>query len=174
MPISTRSIVIIDGSNLYHKLKELQLPHRKEFDFHKFVESVSQKTQIVVKYFCIGKISALQQDQHARQMMADQQSLVTRLQKDGFVIQFGYLLKSDTAYHEKGVDVQMATDLIMNACKNTYDQAFLITSDSDLIPAISAVQSLGKKVTYVGFKHKPSYALLKACNQSILLEKRDL
>ena len=86
----------------------------------------------------------------------------------------GYLLKSDSKFHEKGVDVQMAVDILRGAYRNEYDQVFIISSDSDLIPAIEEAQAFGKEVVYVGFKHQPSYALLKTCKRSILLDKIDL
>jgi len=170
----TRSIIIIDGSNFYHKLRSLGLKNLFYFDYLGFSKSVCKNTRITKKYFCIGKIRAAQADKKAREMMAKQQSLVTRLQKQGFTIQFGYLLKSDNHYHEKGVDVQMATNLLVGAFRNQYDQAYLISSDSDLIPAISQVKKMGKKVIYVGFQHQPSLALLKNCQNSHLLDKSDL
>jgi len=172
--VKTRSIVIIDGSNFYHKLKELKIPHKSSFHYLKFINSIAENTKIVNKYYCIGKIQAKQQDKKARKMMAKQQSLVTRLQKQGFIIQFGYLLKSDNHYHEKGVDVQMAIDLLKAAFKNQYDSAYLVSSDSDLIPAVKEVKSIGKKVIYIGFEHQPSFALLKNCSKSQLLSKKDV
>lgn len=106
--------------------------------------------------------------------MAKQQSLVTRLQKQNFIIQFGYLLKSGKHYHEKGVDIQIAVNLLKGAYKDKYDHAYLIISDSDLIPAIKEVKSAGKKVIYIGFEHQPSFALLKNCSKSQLLSKKDI
>ena len=68
----------------------------------------------------------------------------------------------------------MAVDLLKGAYLNFYDKAFLVSSDSDLIPAILEIKSVGKKVVYVGFKHRPSYALMRNCSKSILLSKKDL
>jgi len=168
-----RSIVIIDGSNLYHKLRSLDLSKLHQFDYFGFCQSLTKGSKLIQLYFCIGKIHAKQQDAKARKMMAKQQSLVTRLQKQDFIIQFGYLLKYNDHFHEKGTDIQMAVDLLRGAYKNTYDIAYLISSDSDLIPAIAEVQALSKTVEYVGFHHQPSYALLKTCKQSRLLDKTD-
>jgi len=169
-----RSIVIIDGSNFYYKLKELKIPNKFFFNYSKFIDFVAENTKVACKYYCIGKIRAKQKDEKARKMMAKQQSLVTRIQKEGFIIQFGYLLKSNKQFHEKGVDIQIAVNLLKGAYKNKYDSAYLVSSDSDLIPAIKEVKSLGKKVIYVGFEHQPSFALLKNCSKSHLLSKKDL
>lgn len=174
MPARSKSIIIFDGSNFYHKLKELNFNKTFNFDYGKFSEQITKGSRLQEKYYCIGKVAAKQNDVKARKMMAKQQSLVTGLQKQGFVIQFGYLLKSNITYHEKGVDIQIATNLLVDAFKDIFTSAYLVSSDSDLLPAIQAVQSIGKRVVYVGFKHKPSYALLRVCKKSMLLTKKDL
>jgi len=76
--------------------------------------------------------------------------------------------------HEKGVDIQIAVDMLINSYENRIDRIILISSDTDLIPAIKQVQKLGKQVTYVGFKHKPSRALINICSDYVLLSRRDL
>ena len=107
-------------------------------------------------------------------MHASQQKLLVHLHNHDFRYSLGYLLKSNNRYHEKGVDVQMAVDILKGAYKNTYDHAFLLSSDTDLIPAIIEAQLEGKTVEYIGFFHNPSYALLKSCKQSRLLTHDDL
>lgn len=171
---STKSIVIIDGSNLYFKLKSLGLKKGNKFSYPDLIKDLTKGTTLAEVYYCVGKIRAKQKDAKARKMMANQQAFVTQLIKAGFTIQYGYLLKSDSKFHEKGVDVQMAVDILRGAYKNEYDQVYVVSSDSDLIPAIEAAQTAGKEVVYVGFKHQPSYALLKTCKRSILLDKNDL
>ena len=53
---------------------------------------------------------------------------------------------------EKGIDVKLATDLIVGAVDNKFDTAIIVSSDSDLIPAIDWVRHRGrKKVEYIGF-----------------------
>jgi len=54
-------------------------------------------------------------------------------------------------YREKGIDVKLATDLIVGAVDNQYDTALIVSSDTDLIPAIDWVRSRKKKIEYVGF-----------------------
>lgn len=53
---------------------------------------------------------------------------------------------------EKGIDVKLATDLIVGAIDNKYDVAIVVSSDADIIPAIDWVRNrTGKKVEYIGF-----------------------
>ena len=83
-------------------------------------------------------------------------------------------MKNDGVFHEKGVDVKIAVDLLVGAYENLYDTAILISSDTDLIPAIQKVKQLGKEVEYIGFSHKPSYGLIKNASETRLLTKNEI
>lgn len=80
-------------------------------------------------------------------------------------------MNTNGAYHEKGVDVQLAVDLLVGAYEKSYDTAILISSDTDLIPAIKKVQQLGKKIEYIGFAHQPSIALQRIARCTQLLTR---
>lgn len=47
---------------------------------------------------------------------------------------------------QKGVDVQIASDLISNAYMNNYDIAVLFSGDVDLLESVRLVKSLGKQI----------------------------
>ena len=89
------------------------------------------------------------------------------------VLPSGYILKSD-GYHEKGVDVKMAIDILIGAYENLYDKAIVLSSDTDLLPAIQKAVDLGKTIQYIGFSHKPSYALIRHAKPAKLLDESDL
>ncbi len=105
---------------------------------------------------------------------ASQQSLFSNLRKQEIEIKLGYLLMSDSVYHEKGVDVQMAVDIVKGAIKNEYDEIYLISSDTDLLPAIQTAKDEGKKVIYVGFESFISRALSRNCSKYLILKKEQL
>jgi uncharacterized LabA/DUF88 family protein len=52
---------------------------------------------------------------------------------------------------EKGVDVRIATDMIMLAWVDSYDVAVLVSSDSDFVPVAAFLQTKGKKVIHAQF-----------------------
>ena len=83
------------------------------------------------------------------------------------------MLKTDV-YHEKGVDVLIAVDMLVAAYENLCDKIILISSDTDLLPAIDKAKALGKVVEYIGFSHKASHAMIDRCSSSFLLRKSDL
>ena len=77
-------------------------------------------------------------------------------------------------YEKKGTDIKMAVDLIVGAVDNLYDTAILVSSDTDLIPAVKYIKYKGKKLEYVGFSHAPSLGMQKHANLSILLQLKDI
>lgn len=50
------------------------------------------------------------------------------------------------SYHEKGVDVQLAVDLVALALADRYDVAYLLSGDGDFAPAVSAARTLTKRI----------------------------
>ncbi len=80
----------------------------------------------------------------------------------------------DQKYHEKGVDVRIALDLAQGAFENIYDTAILLSSDTDLIPALQRVRKYKKHIEYIGFADQPSYGLQRYANISRLLTREDV
>jgi len=75
---------------------------------------------------------------------------------------------------EKGVDVLIAVDMLTGAYENSYNKVILISSDTDLLPAILKVKKLGKEIEYVGFGHMASHAMIDNCSSSYLLRKESI
>jgi len=167
-------LILIDGNNFYFKMKDLSLYKLDCFDFGKFVKLITKKnSKIVSKRYYIGRV---RQDgsEKSDKLVAGQQRLFQNLKKYGFKYVLGYLLKAGDTYHEKGVDVQIAVDMMEAAYEDLCDRIILISSDTDLAPAIAKARSKGKIVEYVGFSHKPSIAMVSFCSESTLLKKEDL
>ena len=169
-----RAIVLIDGSNLYHRFKEIGITNLLHFDFVEFLNRFCKDATCLQITYYVGVIRTEPNNQKSYELFRQQRILFSHLEKQGVAIYRGFLLKTDGTYHEKGVDVMIATHLLAGAFRDQYDTAILVSSDSDLIPAIEEVQSIGKTVHYMGFHHTPSYALLKACKRSLLLTKEDV
>jgi len=171
--MTKRCIILIDGSNFYFKLKDLKLYNLLEFDFSKFAKFLARSTKIVGANYYIGRVRQDGSEQ-ADKMLASQQKLFANLKSNNFKYVLGYLLKSDNAYHEKGVDVHIAVDMLVAAYENLCDRIVLVSSDTDLEPAILKAKEKKKIVEYVGFSHKPSVAMVRFCSESRLLTKEDL
>jgi uncharacterized LabA/DUF88 family protein len=168
-----RAFIIIDGNNFYHRLKELELTNLLSFDYEKFAQFLAGRRELVSKNYYIGAIREERNNPKSRELMRGQRKLTGRLQKENWIIKFGHMLKAD-GYHEKGVDVQIATDILIGAYEDLYDTVILVSSDTDLIPALAKAREMKKKIEYIGFSHKPSYALIKHSDIRRLLTKEDI
>jgi len=168
-----RVLIIIDGSNFYHRLKENGLSGLLGFDYKEFSEFLAGNRKCIASNYYIGAIREESNNQKSRELMINQQKLIGRLKSCGWQVHFGHMLKTD-GYHEKGADVLMAVDLLVGAYEDLYDTAVLVSSDTDLIPAIAKVRAMGKKVEYIGFSSNPSFGLIAHTDVRRLLIKDEL
>ncbi|MFH1129241.1 MAG: NYN domain-containing protein [Patescibacteria group bacterium] len=172
-----RTIVFIDGNNFYFKLKELA--DKKfgllDFDFRKFSEWLVQPNELLEIRYYIGAIRRQKNNIKSEEMYANQQRLFRKLQVQNIEVVLGQLIQHpDKTFHEKGVDVRLAVEMIRFARENKYDVAYLVSSDTDLVAAIEEVQSFNKVVQYIGTAKGQSFGLSKASNDVRLLRSEDL
>ena len=170
--------VYIDGSNFYKYLKdkEINFPKGVKFNYKAFVDSlIGDQRECVSKRYYIGIFRNIDGSQKNIELIKGQQKFLSEIEKDGFIIKRSrILLYSDGVYKEKGTDVKIAVDLIIGAVDNLYDTAILVSSDTDLIPAIKYIKYRKKRLEYVGFSHAPSFGMQKYANLSILLLPKDI
>jgi len=170
--------ILIDSANFYHLvLKKLNI-QEIDFDFGAFTKFLVGEREIIEE----GKrfyVATVRENHESKQAMSNQTRLFTMLlnEEEPWQIKTSKLrtrieeIKIDkrvTDYQkllnlgiteieykksrEKGIDVKIATDLIIGAVDKKYDTAILISSDTDLVPAIDVVRNrFHKKVEYVGF-----------------------
>lgn len=175
----TRAVVFIDGSNFYFKLKALTNTTEGkirllDFQFDRFAARLVQPNNLVETRYYIG---ALRQrgNEKSEKMYADQQKLFGRLQQQHIAITLGQLIQHpDRSFHEKGVDVRLAVEMIRFAREDRYDVAYLVSSDTDLVAAAEEVKLLGKKICYVGTAGRQSFGLTKIANDVRLLRQEDI
>lgn len=168
--------IFIDGSNLYRKLKKLKLKHTSNFDYNSFILSLTKRTVPAYVGYYVGQVRKENNNPKSEILYANQQKLFAHLKLNipGVQIVRGHIQNYNGIYKEKGVDVRLALDLYRLTIENQYDKAILISSDSDLAPAVKMVQEKGKDVEYIGFSHNPSFALIKICNSKRLLALDDV
>jgi len=129
--------------------------------------------QIVHATYYVGKIRT-DGTVKTQKLFDNQQKLLGHLKIHEYTYSLGYLLKSDGKFREKGVDVNIAVDMLVATYEDLCDRIILVSSDTDLLPAISKAREKGKVVEFVGFSHKPSVAMVARCTESRLLKKEDL
>ena len=174
-----RICILIDGANFYYLvLKKMGLKDL-EFSFENFAMFLAGEREICEKgkRFYIGTIREKVGDLKSKRAMSKQTTLFTRLMSSGWevktsklrtrtekiiidqrVADYQDLLNKGVKMvvfqrtREKGIDVKIATDLIVGAIDNQYDTAVVVSADTDLIPALDWVRRRKKKkIEYVGF-----------------------
>lgn len=198
-----RVSIFIDGSNFYHLVIRKLGIEEMSFDFDAFATFLINGRVVsdMGKRFYTGTVSEKEGDPKSKEAMSKQTSLFTKLKKnnweiktsklrrrleevpiDGRVINYRNLQKLGISkiqferLREKGIDVKIATDLIVGAVDNQYDTAVIVSSDSDLIPAIDWVRHRKKKkVEYIGFSIPDEQSPKKSTNPLIsLIAKTDI
>lgn len=192
-----RVAIFIDGSNFYHGLKKCIASTK--IDFAKFSELLCGDRELIRTYYYNAPVN--QQD--FPETYKDQQRFFNSLKAvPYFVLKLGRLEKrtikvdrekliktfgkdiantivekwGDTivTYVEKGVDIDLAADMMRLAYNNAYDTAIIITGDGDFVSAVKGVKDMGKHVENANFKDGKGYYIRTACDKFISLDKRFL
>lgn len=172
-----RCLIFIDGNNFYNGVKKLINDNSislLQFNYVKFGDFLCKDNTCVEIRYYIGAVSRCG-DSKSESMYANQQRLIALLQRYNIPVILGTIIKHpDKTFHEKGVDVRIAVEMIRLARTDKYDKAILISSDTDLVPAVEEVHSLEKQILYIGFPHNQSFGLTKAADDLLILRKDDL
>jgi len=175
-----KAFVFIDGSNFYFKLKELILKLDDKhsllnFKFRKFSEWLVKPNELTEIRYYLGAIKREKNNPKSELLYADQQRLIGKLQQQNINISSGQVIRHpDKTYHEKGVDVKIAVEMIRFARQNKYDIAYLLSSDTDLVPAVEEVQAIGKTVQYIGIPKGQSFGLSKIADDVRLIRVEEI
>lgn len=81
-------------------------------------------------------------------------------------------IKDCSKVSEKGVDVKMAINMLLDALEDEYDVALLFSCDADFSPAIDyIIKKLGKKVIYCRVPQPKTYKLIQTCSEARMITK---
>lgn len=162
-----RVSIFIDGSNLFHGLK--QDFSNINLDFEKFSKKLVGDRKLCRIYY----YSSLPKQADNPTSYAKQQSFYSAIQKiPYFKVILGRIEKHGTNFVEKGVDVTLAVDMLDLAFSNVYDTAIIVSGDADFSHAVEVVQRLGKHVENYTTPSCKSNELEKMCDTSELIDQR--
>jgi uncharacterized LabA/DUF88 family protein len=171
-----RVMIFIDGSNLYHIVKNL-VPDKKanDFNFDKFVNYLSRDKKLVrIYYYNIPLDRRKGEESYIKQQKFFDK--IQRIPKFTFVLCRMQKKKSNNKiiYEAKEDDIHLAVDMVKLAYNDAYDTAILVSSDGDFVPAVQAVKEKGKNVENIGFENKFSYHLQQTCDRLTKLKKEEV
>ena len=158
---SERVMVFVDGSNLYHVLGQNCSRHNVHFD--KLANKLSNGRDLKRTYY----YNIRQEDQNGEQ----QKFLDSMFDTPYLEVKLGISKQRGEIVVEKGVDVMLATDLVVHAYKDHYDTAVVVSGDADFYPALQAVKDVGKHVEVAAFESNISSESSKVADVHIRLTK---
>jgi uncharacterized LabA/DUF88 family protein len=164
-------MIFIDGSNMYHSLKHNF--KRTDVDVGKFVQRLLDRRRLVRTYYYNARVGRKEEPERylAQQKFFDSIMVIpyTELRLGRLV----YVNWPSAPPYEKGVDIQLATDMITHSFKNNYDVAILVAGDSDYVGALQAVKDNGKNVEVALFgKERTSMQLREVADRIITIDGR--
>jgi len=139
-----RVAIYIDGSNLYHLLKNEF--SRTDLEFGKFCKKLLGRRYLVrIYYYNVSLDQTKEPDRYK-----DQQKFFLEMRRVPYLeMRLGRLIYRnwpDERPYEKGVDVKLTTDILLHGFQDTYDVLVLVSSDSDFVDALQAIKDKGKHV----------------------------
>ncbi len=155
--------VFIDGSNLYHSLKgECS---KTSLDYYGFANMLVNKRKLIRTTFYIGTVT------HNADMAKNQQKFLNALRQTPYITVKTRPLKSHgSGAREKGVDILLATDMLIGAMSNGYDTTILVSGDGDFAPVLDEIKRTGKQIENAAFSSSRSDALINASDLFIELD----
>ncbi|GBR72817.1 hypothetical protein NO1_0281 [Candidatus Termititenax aidoneus] len=142
-----RVVCFIDGFNLYHAIDNLGFNHFKWLDIPKlmnlFVDKKLQKIEAIYYFSAYA---------YWRQSSARHKLYVSALTRNGVIPVMGKFKQKNKkcnkcgnswiAHEEKESDVNLALYLVKSAFYKQYDEAFIVTQDSDFAPALKMAKEV--------------------------------
>ena len=164
MPV--RVAVFIDGANVYRAFKTVFGWTR--YSPVQLAAALAARRHVVRTAFYIA---AVPQEMGA-DVYADQQRFLRRLrQQQELVVWTGRMARADGVWHEKGVDVKIATDMVSLAYRDLFDAAILVSGDGDLAPAVQEIRRIGRIVENAIPPSRRSWHLVRESSRYIPIDR---
>ena len=176
-----KSIFLIDGFNFYHSINSPEHYKYKWLDFSKLASLLSGGNEEIVGIYFFTAYTYWNQDRTKRHNI-----LIRALESVGVETILGQFKEKNTLcklcarwfikHVEKQTDVNIATYLFKFAIQNVYDKAYIVSGDSDLVPAIKIVKELfpDKEIGIVLPMDRHAKELKNICDFKIKVRPRAL
>lgn len=139
--------VYIDGFNLYHALLRFKDPKVEWLDLRALANRLIQpKTEGIRSIYYFSAYA-----HWLPASMSRHQEYVKALEATGVIPVLGHFKNKDrkchacdaewVAHEEKETDVSIGITMLNDAYKGRYEKAYLVTRDSDLVPAVKMIRA---------------------------------
>lgn len=175
-------IVYLDGENVVHQLvgvlrrlgKVVSREDILHLDLRAFLETLLHTDKLTIRYYTTSlrlvKTDPILEARSREMMNWSERWNNSLVQQNIDIIKAGRLKVRDgeicpkcghkeAVFREKGVDVRLAVDLLVEASKN--EELVIWSSDADLIPAIQVAKRQGARIKNIAHKSLINWAVAK-------------
>jgi uncharacterized LabA/DUF88 family protein len=138
-------MIFVDAQNVTHAAQDFY-GQPKQLDPVKLVEFLSEDYNLIRPYWF---------DSHPQDSYPQGFYHFLRME-GGYRVTSKPLRQRDGGHIEKGVDIELATELIAQGFNDSYEVAILVSGDADYTRAIQYVQDQGKRVVGTNFEQNAS------------------
>ena len=169
--MAERVMIFIDGSNLYHSLKN----HfgRTDLDIGKFSQRLLARRRLTRIYYYNAKVGYKEEPERYKKQQAFFAGVNAIPYSELRLGRLVYNNWPNVPPYEKGTDVQLATDMLTHSFRDNYDVAILVAGDTDFVGALQAVKDTGKHVEVALFgRAGTSWQLRRVADKLIPINAR--
>jgi uncharacterized LabA/DUF88 family protein len=164
--MNDRVAIFIDGSNLYHSLKNNF--GRSNLNYSEFAAKLAGSRWLLRTYY----YNILQDQAQWPEGHREQQEFLDVLRRMPYLeVRLGTTKVSQGVAVERGIDIMVATDILNLAWRNAYDIAILVSGDSDFAYALQAVKNMGKQIEVAYFENAVSKDLVELADNKHILDR---
>ncbi|MBY0124503.1 NYN domain-containing protein [Bacillus sp. S/N-304-OC-R1] len=172
-----RVMIFIDGNNFESAVNNLMRTETR-VDYSKLANLVTQKRDGRLVRFYYYTAAGAHDKPKAEATKKFVHFLNTRIPnctaKLGFIKVLGKDAEGKPITTEKETDVNIAVDMVKLAYTNAYDEAIILSADSDYRSAIDAVRNFGKNVTVCSVDQQSAGFLKDLCDDNMKLTAEDI
>ncbi len=162
-----RVMIFIDGSNFYHGLRANM--GKTNIDFAKLSKQLCGSGRELVRAYYYNV--PLNKDDDLERYKKQQNFLEQLYETPLLTVSLGRLERRGSTYVEKGIDVNIAVDMLTQAFSNGYDVGILVSGDADYVKMVEEVKRLGKHVEVAYFTMGQSFHLRNVADRMIILNE---
>lgn len=160
-------VLLIDGENTRQTINKV-LQNKRDFLRFNLVEILPEEVRHLKFDRVIWYAAKIKEN---NEMINFQRDLFNVLRKQKIEINLsGRIQKLDGTYKEKGVDVALASDIVGFSYEDADTEVFVLSSDTDLVPAIQKSRKRKTIVNYIAFDSLVVNSIRYICNKVFVIE----
>lgn len=153
--------IFIDGANVFHSTQDIDRDYR--IDYNRLAHYLTRGDELIRTHFYMGVPHNISND--------EKRFLNTLNHLPHFEVKTKELIESHGQVIEKGIDVQIAADMLWTGFEHKAEHIILVSGDQDILPAVTRLKDNGIQITVAAFHDSASYKLIQAADTFIDLAK---